>query len=232
MKKVAIMQTYFFPYIGYWQAINAVDEYVLYDDVTYIKGGWINRNNILLNGQSHLITLPLENSSSFKLINEIFVTSNAKIKEKLCKTIYMAYSKAPYFEQVYPIIEKTVMKDGIISEIIYENVLDICEYIGIKTKILLSSQLTKNNDLKAEEKVIDIVKNLGGTTYINAIGGQELYSKENFSKNNIDLYFIKTKPVEYKQFNNAFVPNLSIIDILMFNSKEEVRELLNQYELI
>ncbi len=232
MKKVAIMQPYLFPYIGYWQAINAVDEYVLYDDVTYIKGGWINRNNILLNGQSHLITLPLENSSSFKLINEIFVTSNIKIKEKLCKTIYMAYSKAPYFEWVYPIIEKSIIKDGIISEIIYETILGICDYIGIKTKILLSSKIDKNSELKAEEKVINIVTKLNGKIYINAIGGQELYNKENFNKNNIDLYFIKTNSVEYKQFNNAFVPNLSIIDVLMFNSKEEVRELLNQYELI
>ena len=232
MKKVAIMQPYFFPYIGYWQAINAVDEYVLYDDVTYIKGGWINRNNILMNNQPHLITLPIEGASSYKRINEIYVTKNAKVKEKLCKTISLMYSKAPYYNDVFPIVEKSIMKDGIISEIIYETVLDICNYIGIKTKIFLSSQLTKNNDLKAEEKVIDIVKNMGGTIYINAIGGQELYDKEEFKKNGIDLYFIKTNPVEYKQFKNEFVPNLSIIDIMMFNSPEKIRELLNEYELI
>ena len=232
MKKVAIMQPYFFPYIGYWQALNAVDEYVLYDDVTYIKGGWINRNNILINKQASLITLPLEGASSFKKINEISVTSNAKVKEKLCKSISMAYAKAPYFNDVYPLVEKSIMKDGIISQIIYETVLDICDYIGIKTKILLSSNINKNNELKAEEKVIDIVKNLGGTTYINAIGGQELYDKDIFAKSNIELKFIKTLPYEYKQFNNEFVPNLSIIDILMFNSKEEVKELLNKYELI
>lgn len=231
-KKVAIMQPYFFPYIGYWQALNAVDEYVLYDDVTYIKGGWINRNNILINKQANLITLPLEGASSFKKINEISVTSNAKVKEKLCKSISMAYAKAPYFNDVYPLIEKSIMKDGIISQIIYETVLDICDYIGIKTKILLSSNINKNNELKAEEKVIDIVKNLGGTTYINAIGGQELYDAQEFKKNGIDLYFIRTKRFEYPQFKNEFVANLSIIDIMMFNSPEKIQELLNEYELI
>lgn len=232
MKKVAIMQPYFFPYIGYWQALNAVDEYVLYDDVTYIKGGWINRNNILINKQANLITLPLEGASSFKKINEISVTSNAKVKEKLCKSISMAYAKAPYFNDVYPLVEKSIMKDGIISQIIYETVLDICDYIGIKTKILLSSNINKNNELKAEEKVIDIVKNLGGTTYINAIGGQELYDAQEFKNNGIDLFFIRTKRFEYPQFKNEFVANLSIIDIMMFNSPEKIQELLNEYELI
>ena len=226
------MQPYFFPYIGYWQAINAVDEYVLYDDVTYIKGGWINRNNILINKQANLITLPLEGASSFKKINEISVTSNAKVKEKLCKSISMAYAKAPYFNDVYPLIEKSIMKDGIISQIIYESVLDICNYIGIKTKILLSSNINKNTELKAEEKVIDIVKNLGGTTYINAIGGQELYDAQEFKNNGIDLFFIRTKRFEYPQFKNEFVANLSIIDVMMFNSPEQIREMLDNYELI
>lgn len=232
MKKVAIMQPYFFPYIGYWQAINAVDEYVLYDDVTYIKGGWINRNNILINKQANLITLPLEGASSFKKINEISVTSNAKVKEKLCKSISMAYAKAPYFNDVYPLIEKSIMKDGIISQIIYESVLDICNYIGIKTKILLSSNINKNTELKAEEKVIDIVKNLGGTTYINAIGGQELYDAQEFKNNGIDLFFIRTKRFEYPQFKNEFVANLSIIDVMMFNSPEQIKRMLDDYELI
>lgn len=232
MLKIAIMQPYFFPYLGYWQAINAVDEYVLYDDVTYIKGGWINRNNILINNKPNLITLPLEGASSYKKINEIFVTSNIKIKEKLCKSILMAYSKAPYFNDIYPLIEKSIMKSGIISQIIYETVLDICDYLDIKTKILLSSEINKDNSLKAQDKVIDIVKNLNGDTYINAIGGQNLYNAQQFKDNGIDLYFIKTEEIKYKQFDNDFVQNLSIIDILMFNSKEQIGEMLNQYELI
>lgn len=232
MKKVAIMQPYLFPYIGYWQLINATDEFVVYDDVNFIKGGWINRNNILLNGKSFLFTLPLENSSSYKLIKEIDVTSNLKLKEKICKTISATYSKAPYFSEVFSLIENVLMKDGKVSELVYDSIIQINNYLGISTKILLSSELNQNRELKSDKRVINIVKNLNGQIYINAIGGQELYSKDEFKKNNIDLYFIKTNKIEYKQFKNEFVPNLSIIDVLMFNSPEDVRELLTKYELI
>ena len=230
--RVAVMQPYILPYLGYWQMITAVDKFVLFDDVNYIVRGWINRNNILLNNQPHMITLPLEGASSFKKINEIPVTSDMKAREKLCKSISMAYTKAPYFKDVFPMIEKSVMKGGIISDIIYETVLDICNYIGIRTKIMLSSEIDKNCELKAQDKVIHIVKNLGGTTYINSIGGQELYDKDEFKAEGIDLYFLKTEPVEYRQFKKDFVPNLSIIDILMFNSPDEIKELLAKYTLI
>jgi len=231
-KKIAIMQPYFFPYIGYWQLINAVDEYVVYDDVNFIKGGWINRNNILLNGKAHLVTLPLENSSSFKHINEIEVVKNRKMKEKICKTIAAAYLKAPYYKEVYPIIENSLLQDGIISNIIYDSIIELKKYIGIDTKIVLSSQIDQNRELTAEKRVIDIVKNLDGTVYINAIGGQSLYDKQEFKEHGIDLFFIKTNEIIYRQFNNEFVPNLSIIDVLMFNSPEQVMEMLNNYELI
>ncbi len=231
-KTIAIMQPYHFPYLGYWQLINAVDEYVVYDDVNFIKGGWINRNNILLNGKAHLFTLPLENSSSFRHINEIEITKNRKMKEKICKTITAAYLKAPFYKEVYPIIEKFLMEDGIISNIIYNSIIELKKYIGIDTKIVLSSQINQNRELAAEKRVIDIVKNLHGTIYINAIGGQSLYDKQEFKEHGIDLFFIKTNDIVYQQFNNEFVPNLSIIDVLMFNSPEKIREMLDDYELI
>lgn len=231
--KVGIMQPYFFPYIGYWQLINAVDKFVIYDDVNYIKGGWINRNNILLNGEKHLITLPLEGASSFSLINTIHVTSNTKQKEKILKTIESAYKKASFFEQIYPIIRATVLNNDLnISKVLAYSIKSILEYLDINTEVLLSSEINKNNSLKSEEKVINIVKILNGTQYINAIGGQNLYNKKNFAYNGIDLKFIKTKNIAYKQFNNEFIPNLSIIDVMMFNSPDKIREMLNDYELL
>ena len=108
----------------------------------------------------------------------------------------------------------------------------IKNYLDMSTLIKLSSNIEKDNSLKAQDRILEINKKLNSNVYINAIGGQELYNREIFAEFNIELNFIKTLPYEYKQFNNAFIPNLSIIDILMFNSKEEVRELLNQYELI
>lgn len=230
--KIGIMQPYFFPYLGYWQLINAVDTYVVYDDVAYIKGGWINRNNILINGKANLITLPLEQSSSFKNINEIMVTGNCKQKDKLLKSINFAYAKAPYFNNIMPIIEKLILKDGDIANLNYNAILEINNYIGINAKILLSSSIDKNNDIRAQDKVIHICKILNADHYINAIGGQELYSKEEFKKNNINLNFLKMKNLEYKQFKNDFVPNLSIIDVMMFNSPEQIKEMLDDYELL
>ena len=231
--KIGIMQPYFFPYLGYWQLLNAVDKYVIYDDVNYIKNGWINRNNILLNGKSHLLTVPLEGASSFLPINKIKITSQIKEKNKLLKTIEQAYKKAPYFEKIFPIIQDVITEEScLISKASEKQFHRVCNYLDIKTELILSSELEKNNDLKAQEKVLHICRILGGTEYINAIGGQELYSKTDFEKQGIDLRFLKTRFSSYKQFKNDFVPGLSMIDILMFNSSEEIRKLLNEYELI
>ena len=217
-KKIAIMQPYFFPYIGYWQLINAVDIFVLYDDVNYIKKGWINRNNILLNKNKH--------------INECIISDDDKIINNIIKTINLAYRKAPYYNLVFPTLEKIIKTKGSISDLVLKSVLWIKEYLNIDTEIILSSSIGKNNELKGQDKIIEIVKKLNGNHYINAIGGQELYDKEIFNNNEIKLNFIKMKEIKYKQFNNEFVPNLSFIDVLMFNSPEEIKRMLNDYELI
>lgn len=232
MHKTAIMQPYFFPYLGYWQAINAVDTYVVYDDVTYIKGGWINRNKILLNEQAHLITLPLQNSSSFKNINEIEITNNPKIISKILRSIQYAYTKAPYFNNIMPIIEDLIENNINIAQLNYNSIIKICEYLKIGTKIIFSSKLDKDNSLHAQDKVIHINKLLGSDIYINAIGGQELYDRGEFKQNGIELKFIKMGDIKYQQFKNGFIPNLSIIDVMMFNSVKQIKDMLNNYELI
>jgi len=230
--KLGIMQPYFFPYLGYWQLINAVDNYVVYDDVTYIKGGWINRNNILVNGKANLITLSLENSSSFKNINEISIIQNGKNTEKIIKTLQMTYKKAPYYMQVMPILENLFLNNFIISELNYNSIIEINKYLNINTKVILSSKIKKNNSLKAKDKIIHINKLLNSDTYINAIGGQELYDRKEFKSEGIELKFLKMGDIKYQQFKNDFVPNLSIIDILMFNSPKQIKEMLDDYELL
>ena len=230
--KLGIMQPYFFPYLGYWQLINAVDTYVVYDDVAYIKGGWINRNNILINGKPSLVTLPLESSSSFKNIKDINITSNKKQIDKIIKSIKMAYAKAPYYEEVMQLIENLITNSRNIAELNYKSILDINNYLNINTEIILSSTINKDNSLRAQDKVIHINKILGSDIYINAIGGQELYDKDEFKKEGIELKFLKMGDIKYQQFKNDFVPNLSIIDILMFNSPDAIKEMLNEYELL
>ncbi len=228
---IGIMQPYFFPYLGYWQLINAVDKYVIYDDVTFIKGGWISRNYILLNGQPHMITLPLDNPSSFRNINEIEITSNIKAREKILRTINSAYRKAPFFDTVMPMVEKQILNCTGIAELNYNTIIDISNYLGIDTRFILSSDMDKDNTLKGQEKVIAINKALGSDMYINSVGGKEIYSEKAFEDNGIKLRFLEVNDICYGQFNNSFVPNLSIIDILMFNSAQDTKSLLSCYTL-
>ena len=231
--KVSIMQPYFFPYIGYFQLIANSDVFVIFDDVNFIKKGWINRNNILVNNTPYLFSMPLQNVSQNKHINEIFISDLDKWKMDLLKTISSSYKKAPFYQDVYPLIEKIISFDELNLALYIQNSLqNLCVYLNLNTKLIMSSEIVKNNDLKGENKIIDICVQLGATQYINAIGGIELYTQENFQVKNIDLKFIKSENILYQQFKNEFKPWLSIIDVIMFNSVEDTRMLLNKFELI
>ncbi len=227
---IGIMQPYLFPYIGYFQAIKAADKYVIYDDVQYIKGGWINRNNILIGRQKTLFTISLKDASANKLINEIEISDDF---EKFLKTLSMAYSKAPYKDQVLALLRDICAhSDKNLARFTGNSLIKIAKYLGMDTEFIYSSDLRKDNNLRAQDKVLAICEELGADKYINAIGGQELYSKDDFRAHGITLNFIKSLPISYKQFNSEFVPGLSIIDVMMFNTPEEVNVLLNNYELV
>ncbi|PXY44072.1 WbqC family protein [Flavobacterium hydrophilum] len=233
--KLAIMQPYLFPYIGYFQLINAVDAFVVYDDVNYIKQGWINRNNILVNNVSFLFTLPLANASSFATINSIKIDKKEYQiwVRKFLKTLEQSYTKAPFFLEVFPLVKDLLESDNEkMVELINKSLFSITKYLNIKTRIITSSDIFNNNFLKGKERVVDICIQEKATDYINLIGGQELYSKDFFSNENIDLHFIKTNEIKYQQYNDNFVPWLSIIDIMMFNSPNEINVMLNNYQLI
>lgn len=231
--KLGIMQPYYFPYIGYWQLINAVDKYVIYDDVNFIKGGWINRNRILMNGQAKMINLKMNGASPNKLINQVEVSGDIVYNKKLLKTIESCYKKAPYFAKGYPIIENIIIKnEKNLAKYLEYSIRNICDYLGISTEVIISSKINKNNDLKGQDKVIEICNILDADEYCNAIGGQDLYSYDDFKDNGINLRFLKTGKVEYKQFKNEFVSNLSIVDMIMFNSVEDINNMLKIYELL
>lgn len=228
--KVGIMQPYFMPYIGYWQLIKAVDKYVIYDDVNYIKGGWINRNNILVNGNKKLFSISLNEASQNKLINKISISDDFV---KFRKTIAMAYSKAPYYDEIINLIDKIIdfPKENLAS-FIGNSISLICNHLSIKTVLLMSSSIEKDNTLKAQNKILEICSILNANQYINAIGGQDLYDKGTFQDKGIQLNFLRPEEIKYKQFRNPFVPNLSMIDVLMFNSADEINVMLDRYTLI
>ena len=227
---LGIMQPYFMPYIGYWQLMAAVDTYVIYDDVNYIKKGWINRNNILVNNDKQMFTISLNGASQNKLINEITIADDFT---KLRKTIHMAYHKAPYYNEVVALLDKIFSyQSSNLADFIANSIELVCQYLDIQTKIIMSSDIEKDNSLKGQDKILEICKLLNADTYYNAIGGQELYDTSVFEKENIKLCFLKSDIPEYSQYKNAFVPGLSIIDVLMFNSPIEVKQMLTNYKLI
>ncbi len=233
--KIAIMQPYFLPYIGYYQMIKIVDKFVVYDNIEFTKKGWIHRNRMLQNGKDVYFTLPLKRDSDYLDINERSISDSFKTeKNKMLNRVKSNYQKAPYFKNFYPIVEDIFNYNNTnLFKFIFNSIKQINSFLNIDTEILVSSTLGEDlRQLKSTVKVIEINKRLKSTQYINAIGGRELYSREIFSSHNIKLQFIQSKPVEYKQFNNDFVPWLSILDVLMFHSAEEVNHMLSNYELL
>jgi len=232
--RLAIMQPYFFPYIGYFQLMKAVDEFVIYDNLKFTKQGWINRNRILVNGQSNYVTVPLKKDSDFLNIDKRLLADTwSKDKIKLQNRINQAYKKSPYFEDVYPIIEDCLNFVGNnLFSLIFYSLISVKNYLGIHTPFVISSAVPVDFNLKAEKLVIEICKARRTDTYINPIGGIEIYDFSNFKKHGINLFFQRSKEIIYHQFDNHFIPQLSIIDVMMFNSREKISEVLKQYDLI
>jgi hypothetical protein len=234
MKKIAIMQPYIFPYLGYFQLIHSVDTLVIYDDVQFIKGGWINRNFLLMNGKPSLFTFSVANGSTFSLIQERqFSALFDKERKNFFKTLKTIYHKAPFYNSVVNLVEKTLNSDErSVTSVIVKSIEYIAQYLSLDTKILISSQLEQDRSLKGVDRVLELCHRLEAQCYINAIGGQALYDKHRFKEEGVDLFFIKSLPVEYQQFSPPFVPNLSILDLLMFNTPEQAKMLLGRYELV
>lgn len=227
------MQPYFFPYIGYWQLINAVDTFVIYDNIQYTKKGWINRNRYLQNEKDYLFSIPLVKNSDYLDIVDRDIAPTFD-KKKLINQLQNAYAKAPYKLDALDVISEIITyENNNLFDYIHHSVQNICSFLNIQTDIIISSHI-KGDDkiLKGQDRVINIVKQLHGQKYINAIGGQELYSKEEFLEHKITLNFIKSKNIIYQQLTNEFVPWLSIVDVMMFNSPERINEMLDDYELL
>lgn len=232
--KVAIMQPYLFPYIGYWQLIHAVDRFVLLDDVNYIVRGYINRNSILINGEPHKFTIPIQKASQNRLIKDTKLNFQETDKKKFTAMLDNAYKKAPHYQDVMPLIEKIVFQEeDDLTSYIYISIKEIGAYLNISTDIYRSSQIPKDISLKAQERIIEICKKMQADVYINPCGGRELYAHENFEKEGIQLFFLDTRGenITYRQGTGEFKPNLSIIDVMMFNDVTIVRDFLNQYDL-
>jgi len=231
--KLAIMQPYFLPYIGYFQLIAAVNTFVVYDNIKYTKKGWVNRNRMLRNGSDVTFSLPIAKDSDALDIVERELAADFD-REKLLNQFKGAYSKAPHFDVTFPVLARIILnEERNLFRYIHQSIVEICGHLGLTTAIRISSEIDINHDLKSQDKVLAICKALDAVSYINAIGGLELYRCEDFAEQNVALHFIQAKPFEYPQFAGQAVQWLSIADVLMFNSLDVVKDrIVNGYEII
>lgn len=230
---LAIMQPYVFPYLGYFQLVDAVDTFVFYDDVHFIKRGWINRNQLLVNGKAHLFSIPLQGASQNKLIHEIAVLKDVKWEQQFFATLQQQYAKAPYYEEVHALVRQVFDTPyQSIADLAIQSVKGISEYVGLSTQFEVSSQqYPETKGLGKADRLIAIAQKKGYDTYVNPSGGKELYKKAYFSDRGVQLYFMENTLLPYSQFKESSVIGLSMIDVLMFNHIEEVHKLVTNYTL-
>ena len=231
--KLGIMQPYWFPYIGYFQLVKLVDQFVILDDAQWIASGWINRNRYLVQGKPRYFTLPVRRGSYLTKINEkVFAPDVARHKEHILRQIKYNYAKAPFFNQVLPLVTACLSNDeSNVAAFVLNSLQRCCQFLNITTPFIRSSEIDSGSDLKGQDRVLSIVKRLGSDHYINSIGGTELYGRARFEELGVRLSFLRAEKMSYPQFANEFVPDLSIIDVMMFNSPNEIKTLLDTFEL-
>lgn len=234
--KLAIMQPYFFPYLGYFSLIQIADEFILFDTPQYIRHGWIERNRILkLDGEPLYIKVALEKRKRETAIKDIVINNELNWKNKIKAQLDSYKKRAPYFHEVTEIINQIFKEEYTsIVDLNFNILITICDFLEIRTPIKTWSKMGVN--IKAanapDEWALNICKALNAGSYINPEGGIEFFDKKKYSSSGIGINFLRYKSEEYDQLGNEFVPNLSILDVLMFNSKNETQKMLHNYELI
>lgn len=228
--KLAVMQPYLFPYIGYYQLLVQSDIFVLYDDVTFIKNGFINRNRLKINNEAWWFTLPVSQASSHSKIYDIQLldSRNRKIK----KSVLQNYSRAPHFDEVYPIFCRVIdQSDRHAVSMAEASLRLILDYLNLEKKIIRASALEYDRSLPAHLKLISLAKLFDCDHYVNSAGGKALYEKKVFAELGVQLSFLIPALSEYAQGNGTFIRSLSMIDHLMWCSKDQVLSHLEQFTL-
>lgn len=227
------MQPYLFPYIGYFQLMAVADIFVVHDDVQYIKGGWINRNRILSRGKPHWVTLPVAAGAHQLNINQRGYASGAEGPRQFLRCLEAAYRTASNFAEVFDLVRRLLLHENRNVAAFNTHALQaVAKSVGITTPLVLSSEMTKDDSLNGEARVIAICEALGAKRYVNPIGGTALYRQARFAEHGLELCFLQPEPRAYRQFGSVSVPGLSIIDVLMFNDAATVNEMLEEFKLV
>ncbi|MEP6727682.1 MAG: WbqC family protein [Bacteroidota bacterium] len=234
---IAVMQPYIFPYLGYYQLVAAVDKFVFFDDVNFITKGWINRNRILQQNEPFKFTIPLIKASQNKLINELEIADYKKWKEEFIRQIEYNYKKAPHFSFVSEWLKEFLYNKeyNLIGELTADSISKLSGLFDLSTDFVFSSALNYRdvNANGGQDKIVRICELLNADRYINPQNGMDMYDETAFQQKKIDLKFIFMDDIKYDQFNkDNFSASLSILDVMMFNDIDKIKELLKQYKLI
>jgi len=227
--RLSVNQPYFFPYIGFFQLLHASSKFVSLDDANFIKRGWINRNRILINGKPNYLNLQIVDASQNRKICETKIDKSSGWKEDILKKLRISYSRAPFYTDTFTVVRNTLdTPSDLVSDISFQSILEVCNYLKLRREFgRCQGDVSENG----EGRIIGICKKENAGSYINLPGGRELYEREKFRNEGIELLFIEPKLREYKQFGGDFVPGLSIIDVMMFNSPEAILEMISDYVL-
>lgn len=203
---------------------------VVYDDVNYIKGGFINRNYILYEGKKKWLTINTKGASQNKIINQVLLDFD---RRKIENIVFHAYGKSPYYDKIYPIFMDLINYDECnLSCFVSNSIYQLCKLFKIDTSIVYSSNLDISQHLKGQNRIIEICRHMRADTYINPIGGLNLYSRSDFSYHGITLQFMNKLPFKYTQYTDNFISDLSILDVLMFNDIETVVSSIKTHKLV
>lgn len=229
-KKIAIMQPYFFPYLGYFQLIHAVDCFVFFDDVQFVRKGWMNRNVIPTTNGDIKIIIPVHKNNQTDAINEIITVNDTKNRDKLLKTLEMNYKKKPFFNETMTIIESVLKELGApLSTVSEKSIIEICKHIGLECDFKKSSLCSpETKGFEKVDRLAQITKSNNAKNYINAIGGRKLYLEKDFKNHDINLFFIN--PLDTEKYENPY--KYSIIETCMNLSKKELSCAITAYKTI
>lgn len=235
--KVGIMQPYFFPYIGYFSLINAVDRWVVFDDVQYINKGWVNRNRIIhpICNEWIYITVPVCKHIREEKIKNISINRTIGYKDKILAQLESSYKKrATFFYEVMNIVSDCLEKENEnLCRLNVYSMKKVCEYLHINFEYQLFSEMeiVNNRMSEAGEWALYISREMKADEYINPIGGRALFDKKKFENSGINLRFLKQNIDKYEQKKASFIEGLSIIDVMMFNSVSDINEYMSNIEI-
>ena len=234
-KNIAIMQPYIFPYVGYFCLIQASDVFVFYDDVNFITRGRINRNQVILNGEVYKFTIPLVKPSQNKIIKDVQTFQLEKFRDKFTQQVSSSYKDSKFLKKGLEYLGNVLYSgQEKISDIAITSILELYKYIDVHKEFIRSSDYFEDSiNLSKADRLIDITHSLNSNDYINTMGGMKLYDKTYFKDRDINLKFINPKFHGYHQPNSKkFIPGLSIIDLVMNNSPQEILNLISDYEIL